>query len=125
MVHGARFPRARSVRRRGRSRTAQPYQHSSVDRRLVGRLREPSACADQPAVSLATPEDLAVGISVGDDPGGFDRGAVGISVLAQVLPYPCGPADGGTGGPDGGGHRPRPVGPTANVGLATRRRSPH
>ena len=36
---------------------------------------------------------------MGDDPGGLDRGAVGISVLAQVLPYPCGPTDGGAGWP--------------------------
>ena len=89
----------------------------------MGRLCEPRAGADEPAVGLATPADLAVGVSVGDDPSGFDRGAVGISVLAQVLPYPCGPADGGAGGSDRDGHRPRRVEPAANVGLAARRRN--
>jgi len=91
----------------------------------VGRLRESGTGADEPAVGLATPADPAVGISVGDDPGGLDRGAVGISVLAQILPDPCGPTHGSTGGPDGGGHGPRPVGPAANVGLAARRRNGH
>ena len=123
MVHGARFPRARGVRRRGRSRTSQPYQHSCVDRCLVGRLREPRAGAYQPVVSLATPADPAVGVSVGHDPAGVYRGAVGVSVLARILPHPRGPADGGAGGSDRDGHRPRRVEPAANVGLAARRRN--
>ena len=97
LVDGARFPRARSVRRRRLGRTPRPHQYPAVDRRLVGRLREPGAGADQSVVGLATPEDLAVGVSVGDDLAGLDRD----------------------------GHRPRPVEPAADVGLATRRRSPH
>ena len=88
----------------------------------MGRLREPGAGADQPVVGLATPADLAVGASLGDDLAGLDRGAVGVSVLAQLLHHPRGPADDGAGGPNRGADGPRSVGPAADPRSTTGQR---